>query len=55
MFETLMAIMEPKIDEIKLNSRMEGRGEGIRRTIDVLRKSNYRHEEIRLKIKLQIS
>lgn len=50
MFETLMEIMEPRINEIKINSRMEGREEGreegIRGTIDVLRKLNYGREEI---------
>lgn len=43
-------IMEPRINEIKINSRMEGRKEGreegIRGTIDVLRKLNYGREEI---------
>lgn len=50
MFETLMEIMEPRINEIKINSRMEGREEGreegIRGTIDVLKKLNYGREEI---------
>ena len=62
MFETLMEIMEPKINEIRKNDReeglqegrtegrIEGRIEGIQGTIDVLRKLNYENEKIKLMI-----
>lgn len=51
MFETLMEIMEPKINEIRKGDVekgiQKGRREGIQGTIDVLRKLNYRNEEIK--------
>lgn len=50
MFETLMEIMEPKIEEIKINSRMEGREEGIKGTINALR--NFQHEDREIKMAL---
>lgn len=56
MFETLMEIMKPKINEIRKNDReeclqegrKEGRKEGIQGTIEVLRKLNYGNEKIKL-------
>lgn len=50
MFETLMEIMEPKIEEIRINSRMEGREEGIKGTINALR--NFQHEDSEIKMAL---
>ena len=51
MFETLMEIMEPKINEIRKSDVekgiQKGRREGIQGTIDVLRKLNYDNEEIK--------
>ena len=51
MFETLMEIMEPKINEIRKGDVekciQKGRKEGIQGTIDVLRKLNYSNEEIK--------
>ena len=50
MFETLMEIMEPKINEIRKGDMekgiQKGRKEAIQGTIDVLRKLNYENEEI---------
>lgn len=47
MFEVLMEIMEPKIEEIRINSRMEGREEGIKGTINALR--NFQHGDPEIK------
>ena len=56
MFETLMEIMEPKIDEIRKEERKEGRKEGhiqgrkegrIQGTIETLR--NLKHEDHEIK------
>ena len=51
MFETLMEIMEPKINEIRKGDVekgiQKGRREGIQGTIAVLRKLNYGNEEIK--------
>lgn len=43
MFETLMEIMEPRIDEIRKKERKEG----IQGTVDVLRKLKHKDTEIR--------
>lgn len=43
MFETLMEIMEPRIDEIRKKERKEG----IQGTVDVLRKLKHKDTEIK--------
>lgn len=43
MFETLMEIMEPKINEI----RMKERKDGIQTTVKILRKLNHKESEIK--------
>lgn len=48
MFETLMELMEPKIDEIRKEERKEGRKEGrIQGTIETLRNLKHEDHEIR--------
>ena len=49
MFETLMEIMEPKIDEI----RKEERKEGIQSTINILRRLKHNDPEIKSEIMKQ--
>lgn len=49
MFETLIEIMEPRIDEIRKEERKEGRKEGrIQGTIETLR--NLKHEDLEIKL-----
>lgn len=49
MFETLMEIMKPRINEI----RKKERGEGSQGTVDILRGSKYKDNEIKPMIKKQ--
>lgn len=53
MIETLMGIMEPKINEIRKADREEGRKEGIQGAIEMLRYLQYKDTEIRSAIMKQ--
>ena len=53
MFETLMEIMEPRIDEIRKKERKEERKEGIQSTINILRRLKHKDPEIKSEIMKQ--
>lgn len=53
MFETLMEIMEPRINEIRKKDREEYLREGIRGAIEILRNLQYQDAEIRSEIMRQ--